>query len=309
MNYTLHQLRIFQKIVENQSITKTSEELHLTQPAVSIQLKKFQEQFDVPLTETIGRRIFITDFGKEVALSADKILKEVDSIKYKTLAHQGFLHGNLKVSVVSTGKYLMPYFLSGFIHEHPGVDLTMDVTNKTRVIESLERNEVDFALVSVLPNHLQINREEIMENKIYLVGKSPLDKNNKQLNPKSLNGLPLILREKGSATRSAMESYLRDHHIQAPKSMELTSNEAVKQAVIAQLGYSIMPLIGIHNELENRDLSIIPMKGLPITTNWNLIWLKGKRFSPIAQTYLDYLRKNKQTIIDTKFDWYLKTLA
>ena len=119
MNYTLNQLRIFLKIVEKQSITKASEELHLTQPAVSIQLKNFQNQFSIPLTEVVGRQLFVTDFGQEIAEAARRILKEVDSINYKLLAYQGELAGRLKISVVSTGKYVMPYFLSNFMRDNP----------------------------------------------------------------------------------------------------------------------------------------------------------------------------------------------
>lgn len=137
MNFTLHQLQIFLKISELQSITKASEELFLTQPAVSIQLKKFQEQFSIPLTEVVGRQLFITDFGKEIAQAAKKILEEVNAINYKTMAYQGQLAGKLKFSVVSTGKYVMPHFLSGFMHQNRGVDLSMDVTNKTKVVKQL----------------------------------------------------------------------------------------------------------------------------------------------------------------------------
>lgn len=150
MNYTLHQLQIFLKITELQSITKASEELHLTQPAVSIQLKNFQDQFPIPLTEVVGRRLFITDFGKEIAVAAEKIVNQVQEINYRTMAYQGKLSGRLKISVVSTGKYVMPYFMSEFMSEHNGIDLIMDVTNKTKVIRSLELNEVDFALASKL---------------------------------------------------------------------------------------------------------------------------------------------------------------
>ena len=158
MNYTLHQLQIFLKIAELKSITKASEALHLTQPAVSIQLKNFQDQFPIPLTEVVGRQLYITDFGMEIAKAAEKILNEVHAINYKTLAFKGQLSGRLKISVVSTGKYVMPYFLSDFMKQNKGVDLIMDVTNKSRVVESLENNEVDFALVSVLPKNLKVDK-------------------------------------------------------------------------------------------------------------------------------------------------------
>ena len=168
MNYTLNQLQIFLKIVETQSVTKASEELHLTQPAVSIQLRNFQSQFDIPLTEVVGRKMYITDFGKEIAGSAENIINQVYAINYKTSAYKGHLTGRLKISVVSTGKYIMPYFLSDFINLHSGVELLMDVTNKSSVLDSLENNEVDFALVSILPTTLNIEKIDLLQNKLFL---------------------------------------------------------------------------------------------------------------------------------------------
>lgn len=304
MNYTLNQLNIFQKIVQTKSITKASEELNLTQPAVSIQLKNFQDQFDIPLTEIVGRKIYITDFGYEIAAAAEHIINQVHAIENKTLSYKGQLTGKLKVSVVSTGKYVMPYFLSDFIKKHTGVDLVMDVTNKNKVVESMENNEVDFALVSVLPGYLNIERLDLMQNKLFLVGhaKSTFKKGG---SPKEIfKDLPLIFRENGSGTRQAMESFIEKNKISVVKKMELTSNEAVKQALLAGLGYSIMPLIGIRNELHNNELQIIPVKGLPINTNWSLIWLKGKKHSPVSLTFLNHLKNEKSNIVEKCFRWY-----
>jgi len=295
MHYTLHQLTIFHKVSVLKSITKAAEELHLTQPAVSIQLKNFQDQFDVPLFEVISRKLYITDLGREVAKSAKKILDEVDGIESKTLAHKGHLVGNLKVSVVSTGKYVMPFFLSEFTQKHKGIDLVMDVTNKTTVVETLEKNETDFALVSVLPENIQVERVELMKNILYLMSNQPYP-------DKKVLDAPLIYREQGSATRKAMERYFAKSN--TSKKLFLTSNEAVKQAVIAGLGNSIMPIIGIRNELNEGQIHIIPQKRLPIITHWNLVWLKGKEHSPIAKAYLDYVVENKQRIINQSFRWF-----
>jgi len=303
MNYTLHQLQIFLKIAQNQSITKASEELHLTQPAVSIQLKNFQNQFPIPLTEVVGRKLFVTDFGKEIAQAAEKVLNEVYAINYKTMAYKGEVSGRLKISVVSTGKYVMPYFLSDFMKQNKGVDLIMDVTNKTRVVKTLELNEVDFALVSVLPKKLKVDAVELMQNKLFFIGGNQL-KFEKDPSKKTLfEDLPLIYREQGSATRNAMESFINKSKFSVRKKIELTSNEAVKQAVMSGLGYSIMPLIGIKNEIRNNDLQIIPVKGLPISTAWNLIWLKSKKLSPAAMAYLDFIKTEKDGIINEFFDW------
>lgn len=304
MNYTLHQLQIFLKITQTKSITQAAEELHLTQPAVSIQLRNFQHQFDIPLTEIVGRKIYITDFGKEIALAAEEILNQVQAINLKTMEYKGQLVGRLKLSIVSTGKYVMPYFLSGFMKEHPGVQLQMDVTNKSRVIESLQNNEVDFSLVSILPPSMNVDKLELMQNKLFLVGNAATRFQRKSNDKSIFEELPLIYREEGSGTRMSMERFIERNRIAAVKKIELTSNEAVKQAVIAGLGYSIMPLIGIKNELNAGVLKIIPVKGLPISTKWSLIWLTGKMFSPIAKAYLEYVRKTKKEIIEERFSWY-----
>jgi hypothetical protein len=304
MNYTLNQLQIFLKVVQTQSVTRASEELHLTQPAVSIQLKNFQDQFDIPLTEVVGRKIFVTDFGYEIAHAAENIINQVYAINYKTLAYKGQLAGRLKISVVSTGKYVMPQYLADFMKQHDGIELLMDVTNKSKVIESLENNEVDFALVSILPEKLNIEKMDLLQNKLYLVGNGQ-QKFKKGISAKEIfKDLPLIFREKGSGTRQTMESFFVKHNIEVLKKMELTSNEAVKQALIAGLGYSIMPLIGIKNELHADELQIIPIKGLPIKTTWSLIWLKGKKHSPLSLAFMDYLKKEKSKIVKEKFNWY-----
>jgi DNA-binding transcriptional LysR family regulator len=304
MNYTLNQLQIFLKVVQTQSVTKASEELHLTQPAVSIQLKNFQDQFEIPLTEVVGRKIYITDFGREIAESAENIINQVYAINYKTLAFKGQLTGRLKISVVSTGKYVMPYFLADFLQQHQGIELIMDVTNKNKVVESLENNEVDFALVSLLPSTLNIEQIDLLQNKLFLVGNSK-NKIDEDLDTTEIfKDLPLIFREKGSGTRQTMESFIEQNNLTVLKKLELTSNEAVKQALLAGLGYSIMPLIGIKNELHNNELQIIPIKGLPITTTWRLIWSKGKKLSPVSLSFLDYLNEEKLQIIQEKFSWY-----
>jgi DNA-binding transcriptional LysR family regulator len=303
MNYTLNQLRIFVKVVQLQSVTKASEELHLTQPAVSIQLKNFQDQFEIPLTEIVGRKIFVTDFGKEIAVAAIEILEQVNTISHKTLAYKGQLFGKIKISIVSTGKYVMPYFLASFLKANPGVELDMDVTNKNKVVKSLQNNEVDFALVSILPENIKVEKIDLMQNKLFFVGNNEFILNDRKTES-IFNQQPLVFRESGSGTRQAMERFISQNAITLEKKMELTSNEAVKQAILAGLGCSIMPLIGIRKEIQNKELQIIPVKGLPISTNWSLIWLKGKNHSPAALAYLAYLEKEKEAIISTYFSWH-----
>lgn len=295
MNYTIHQLQIFLKVTETESITKAAEQLFMTQPAVSIQLKNFQDQFSIPLVEVVGRQLFITEFGYEIAKIAGRVIEELGQINYKTQAYEGVMVGKLSISSASTGKYIIPYFLAGFIKQHSGIDLTLDVTNKSKVVNSLKSNEIEFALVSVLPDGFEVEEEILIENKLYLIA------NEEKLDKKK----QLIYREVGSATRVAMEKFLTIQEGKMRKRVELTSNEAVKQAVIAGLGNSIMPLIGLRNELIDGQLFVLPKRGLPIQTQWRLIWLKGKKLSPVGQAFLAYIRAEKENIKKKHFEWYL----
>jgi DNA-binding transcriptional LysR family regulator len=281
------------------SITKTAEKLNLTQPAISIQLKNFQDQFDYPLIEIINKKIQVTGLGKEIAIAAESIISEIDNINYKSQNYKNKLAGHLKIAIVSTGKYIMPYFLADYLKQNSGVDLTMDVTNYSKVVSSLLQYEIDFALISHDPDNIKFEKFDLIKNELFLVG------NNDAITPlkgdKTLTDTPFIFREAGSRTRLVMENFISKNKIKIKKKIELTSNEAVKQAVIAGLGYSIMPIIGIRNDIESGLLKIIPMKGLPIQTTWRLIWLKEKKLSPIAESYLNYLANEKDNIIDHYF--------
>lgn len=304
MNFTLHQLRIFMSVVENRSVTKASEALHMTQPAVSIQLRNLQLQFDMPLTEVVGRKLYVTEFGLELYSIADKILKDVASISYQTQNFKGMLSGRLKISVASTGKYVMPYYLKDFLKANPGIDLQMDVTNKTKVIRSLQNNEVDFSLVSVLPDNLDICQEILLPNKLFLTGAADMESVFTQPSTKAIfDQIPLIYREDGSGTRVTMQRYFQKANIIPQVKLELTSSEAVKQAVIAGLGFSIQSILSIKNELTLNEVKIIPVKGLPLTEQWRLIWLKEKKMSEVAWAFLGYLRKNKKAIYQKTFSW------
>ena len=300
MNYTLHQLRIYLKVTETLSITKTAEKLNLTQPAISIQLKNFQDQFDYPLIEIINKKIQVTGLGKEIAIAAESIINEIDNINYKSQNYKNKLAGHLKIATVSTGKYIMPFLLADYLKQNSGVDLTMDVTNYSKVLSSLLQYEMDFALISDNPENTRFEKFDLIKNELFLVGNSSI--NLTSVGDKDFSDTTFLFREEGSRTRLVMENFISKNKIKIKKKIELTSNEAVKQAVIAGLGVSIMPLIGMRNEIESGLLKIIPKKGLPIQTTWRLIWLKEKKLSPIAESYLSYLEKEKEHIFNRLFN-------
>lgn len=304
MFYTLHQLQILVKVAEHQSITKAADDLSLSQPAISIQLKNLQSQFELPLTEVIGRQLYVTDFGKQIVKSSQKILDEADAIKYTVDQYKGILTGRIKVSVVSTGKYVIPYFLKPFMDKYPGVDITLDVSNKNKVIEGLNNNDSDFSLVSVVPDDIRVNKVELMENRLYLVGSK--DQAQVIKRPKDLEKVTLLFREEGSATRKAMFDYIHKNKIKPSKSMSLVSNEAVKQAIIAGIGFSIVPLIGLRTALANENIHIIPLKGLPIITQWNLIYNRNKQLTPAQSMLVKFFEENKNRLVKEHFDWAMK---
>ncbi len=301
MNYTLHQLRVFYEVTQYRSITRAAEALHLSQPAVSIQLRNFQRQFDAPLTELVNRRLYITDLGREVAELARQILDNAELLEHRASTKGEELTGRLTISVVSTGKYVMPYFLRPFLAQHPRVRLSLDVTNRQRVVESLRANEVDFSLVSILPERLSLHSLTLLPNILFLVGHPEVDCGPNADLSTVLEQRPLIFREVGSGTRQVTEQYLYQRGLPLSPQLELVSNEAVKQAVMAGLGVSIMPLIGIRNELELGQLSILPVPGLPVRTEWQITWLQDKTLSPTAAAFLEYLRLRGEEIVAQSF--------
>jgi DNA-binding transcriptional LysR family regulator len=299
MKYTLNQLKIFHTVVQEKSISRAAEKLNLTQPAVSIQIKKLQDQFEIPLIEIIGRRVHITEFGKSIAEVCDTLLQNTDLISQTVSQYKGILMGNIRLSIVSTAKYVMPYFLSGFMRKYPNVQLHINVTNKATVVNTLVDNECDFALVSVLPDSLNLNSLSLLPNNLKLVCSAKNENVIKHIG--DLKNETLIFREKGSATRNAMEEYLLKHNVQGYKKITLVSNEAVKQAVMAGLGYSIMPLIGLGNEITLNKIQVIEMPGLPITTKWNMVSDMQKKLSPAANALLAYIKENKDDVIRNNF--------
>jgi DNA-binding transcriptional LysR family regulator len=302
MNYTLNQLRIFTQVVKSGSISKAAEALDLTQPAVSIQLKNLQRHFDVPLTETIQKKLYVTSFGKDIARAAENLIVEAEQISSKTKALQGALSGQLRISVVSTGKYVIPYFLSSFLSKHQGVELNLDVSNKQGTLLHLRENEIDFALFSTLPKNISVETEDLMRNELYLVASSELHIPRSRSQNDLLRKLTLIFREDGSATNQAMTQFLETNDITVFRKIQLTSNEAVKQAVIAGLGVSILPMIGIRQELASGRLKIIPMKGLPLKTTWRLLWHRDKKHTPVAAAFLEHVREHKAEIVRKWFE-------
>lgn len=302
MNFTLHHLKVFLVVAEMKSITLAARVLNMTQPAVSIQLKNLQDQFDLPLTELIGRKLYVTDFGREIENIARRVLNEVDSIKDHSLRFKGVLSGKLRIAAASTGKYILPYYMRNFLAENPHVELDMEVSNKNKVVERLRNNEADFVLLTVMPTDMDLYEEVLMPNRLYLFGASENVHSIQQNTSNTLfRDLPLIFREEGSGTRHVMQQFFQKSNISPRIGLSLNSTEAVKQAVLAGLGYSVLPLVSVVDELMLNKLSIIPVKGFPLRNNWRLVWLQKKQLTAVASAFLSYIKEHKQQIYQTHF--------
>jgi len=294
MNYTFRQLEAYHAVGSLLSFTKAAAKLYLTQPAVSIQFKTFSQQFDYPLIEYQSKQMVLTELGAEVLRRVTQILDHIAALNTLNKSLKDKLTGTLTLSVVSTGKYIMPYLVKTFIDALPDVDLVMDVNNRLKVIESLEKNCVDFSLVSVLPKNLPVEVLELIPNELFLMG-SPRQKELwKTIN---MGQMTYLLRERGSSTRSHMEKFLSMIRVTPNKKVELTSNETIKQSVIAGLGISVMPVIGLQRELSEGTVVIIEHPKLPIKTNWNLIWRQQKELSPVASAFLKHLKDHKESLL------------
>jgi DNA-binding transcriptional LysR family regulator len=293
MSYTLHQLDVFASVAKNKSITKAAKELFMSQPAVSIQVKKLQEHFDIDLIEVIGKQLYLTDAGVELYNSQKKIKNELKSLEMALDELKGVMKGKLSIVVVSTAKYFMPYILGKFRNELPQVQISLKVTDRNEVTSQLKENTSDLAVYSQLPEGIALEQIEFLSNPLVLAA-SPdhqlADKKNIQW--KDLEKYDFLIRETGSGTRLVMERLLNEENIDPEMVMELSTNEAVKQAIMAGIGISLVSRYSLLNEEKMGKISVLDVKGLPYVNNWKLVYPKGKKLSPVARSFIDFA-KNK----------------
>jgi DNA-binding transcriptional LysR family regulator len=218
------------------------------------------------------------------------VLRSTQGVNQCLAVYQGEISGTLRLSTVSTGKYLAPYLLAPFAKAHPSVDISLSVSNKAHVMAQLAANEIDLALISIKPE-MRLAEFPVMDNEFVLVGATP-PVSGEVWSPDRLASVSLLFREPGSATRQMMERYIQQHGINVKMRMELSSNEAIKQSILAGLGYSIMPKVSVLADLEQRNLFIQPVRGLPIRSYWSFVWPEGKKPNPQAQEFLDSVKAN-----------------
>lgn len=296
MHLTLQQLKLFESVARNGSFTRAAEELHLSQPAVSIQVKRLEEQVGIPIFEQVGRRIFVTAAGQAVMEASLEILGRVRQLSNTIADLKGVVKGPLQLSVITTSKYFMPHLLGSFLHHYPDVEPKMKFTNRATVISRLMNNEDDFVVMGQVPEKANLEAHPFLENILVPVAPPwhPLAKKRK-ISLARLAEERFLMREPGSGTRGAFERLLAAQELTVEPYMELGSSEAIKQGVMAGLGLSVLSLHSLELERAAGRIAVLDVEDFPIARRWYAVHLKGKKLSLVAKTFLDYMLEEGPT--------------
>ncbi|QBQ56562.1 LysR family transcriptional regulator [Nitrosococcus wardiae] len=288
--WTLQQLRLFEAVARHRSYTRAAEELHLSQPAVSIQLKRLEGSIGLPLFEQVGKKLFLTRAGEEVYAAASEVVARLKYLAGAVTDMKGMVAGPLQIAVVTSAKFFMPHFLGRFLREHPEVQPQLTVTNRARVLERLAANQDDFVVMGQIPEHLVQNAQPFMENRLVPIAHPdhPLVKES-TIPLQRFSSERFLMREAGSGTRAITERLFTEHGLLVKPYMELGSSEAIKQGVMAGLGVSVLSTSSLALELETGRIIVLPVQGFPIHCMWHAVHLEGKRLGLTASAFLDFL--------------------
>ncbi len=295
---TLRQLQIFETVVRLGNYTRAAEALHLSQPTVSMQVKKLSETIGYPLLEKVGGHIHTTSVGHEVYSSAKDILNSMVSLGETTSALEGKVSGPLRLAVITTAKYFMPHLLGVFIAQYPEVKPVLKVTNRSRVLERLKSNEDDLLIMGQAPVELAVEAYPFVDNELVVVASPdhPLAQQS-AITLEQLSKERFLVREAGSGTRLAIERLFADKGLEVQPYMELGSSEAIKQAVMAGLGISVLSRQNLRLELAGNHIALLDVRGFPLFYRWYAVHLKGKKLSLVARTFLDFLLRQGKDML------------
>lgn len=299
MHFTLRQLQIFESVARLLNFSRASEELHLTQPAVSMQIKQLEEAVGVPLFEQMGKRIYLTQAGEELHEHARIIARQVKDAREAIESLREGVGGRLDIAIISTAKYFAPLLLTQFCELHPQIQLKLSVSNREGIIHHLAHNEVDLAIMGQPPDGAAMVSEPFARNPHIIVAspRHPLAKV-KKLTLARVADEPFLLREQGSGTRHLLERLLASEGLSVKPRIEMSSNETIKQAAMAGMGLAFLSQHTVTLELETRHLVALPVPGLPIVRYWNLVHHREKRLSPVVRTFKQFLLDQARTLLD-----------
>ena len=298
MHLTLQQMRLFEAVARHRSFTRAAEELCLTQPAVSIQIKRLEENAGLPLFEQVGRRIFLTAAGREMHAACRDVLARLSDLAGAIDDLQGRVRGPLHLSAVTTAKYFMPHLLGAFLHKHPEVEPRLIVTNRERVILRLSENQDDLVIMGQVPEQLGVQAHPFLENLLVVVAhpEHPLV-GQRAIALERVCRERFLVRESGSGTRGAVDRLFAGRGLQVDPYMELGSSEAIKQAVMAGLGLSVLSLHSLRLELACAHVAVLDVEGFPLRRRWYAVHPRTKRLSLVARTFLGFILQEAEGIL------------
>jgi LysR family transcriptional regulator, low CO2-responsive transcriptional regulator len=290
---TVRQLEVLAAVGREGSVTAAAESLHLTQPAVSMQLRQLEQQLALTLFETVGRRLQITEPGKELVQLAVEVLTRIDDLEQTARSLRGVGHGRVRLGVVSTAKYFAPRLLAQFVKLHSGVEFKLTIHNRAEIIDQLQSYAIDLGIMGQPPEGMQLEGTAFAPNPLVAIAapSHPLSLR-RGLHPHDLTDQPFIVREAGSGTRSAMDRYLVEHDVKIRRVMEADSNETIKQAVMAGIGLGFVSIHTVRAELAAARIAVLDVSGLPLQRQWFAVHSRQRRLTPAAEEFLhDLLRE------------------
>ena len=290
LHLTLRQLQLFDAVARHLSFSRASGELHLSQPAVSMQIKQLEEAVGMALFEQVGKKIFLTDAGREVQSTSQAIAQQLIDLEGALANLQGLKAGRLVVGVVSTASVFATRLMAHYRKLQPEVQLTLNVVNRETLLHQLAHNETDLAIMGQPPEGCDLSSQAFMPNPLVLVAAAnhPLA-GERAIDFARLAGQPLLGREPGSGTRSAMDAIFRKHGLTLTPAMEMNNNEAIKHAVEVGLGLGVVSLHTVEHELRSGHMVLLDVEGFPIMRDWYLVHRQGKRLSPAALSFRDFV--------------------
>ena len=289
-HWTLQQMRLFEAVARHRSYTRAAEELHLTQPAVHIQVKRLEENMGLPLIESLGKKLMLTRAGEEVYAATIAVMTRLEALNVTLTDMKGKVAGPLRIGAVTSAEYFMPYFLGQFLREYPEVEPLLEVANREQVIKRLATNDDDFVVMGQVPESLGLSVNPFMDNILIPIAHPEHPLAGRRAVPlQALAAERFLMREPGSGTRSATERRFAEHGLRAQIYMELGSTEAIKQAVMAGLGVSVQSTSSVTLELETGRIAALDVVGFPLQRMWHAVHLHGRHLSLTAARFLEFL--------------------
>lgn len=291
---TLHQLRIFLAVARHCSFARAAEELHLSPPTLSLQVKQLSETVGAALFEQIGKKIFLTAAGQTLAKACSDVESRLERLSQDLAALQGVERGSLKLAILTAVKYTVPKLLGGFCAAHPGIEVAMLVGNRENLLQRLANNQDDLYIMGQPPEQADLVCEDFADNLLVLVAppKHPLV-GQKKIAPQRLMNEPFILREPGSGTRLTTENFFSAQGVRLKTRLEVGSNEAIKQTVAGGLGLAVLSSSTVVSELALGELVLLDVVGLPLIRRWHVVYPRGKRLSPAALAFKAWLFEHR----------------